>query len=81
MKKFKSVKVECKELESILCNKCGKELKNHKNGFYHSFFDTSYRWEYPSKFDNEVHSFQLCEECYEQFIKSFHYPPDIENRL
>ncbi len=81
MKKFKSVKIECKETISIFCNMCGEEVQKDQHGYYHSFFDTSYRWEYPSKFDNEVHSFQLCEKCYENFISSFKLPPNIENSL
>lgn len=36
------------------------------------------RWGYPSEKDNEDHSFDLCEQCYDEFTATFLIP--IEQR-
>ncbi len=79
MKKFKSIKIDAIDTETIFCNMCGYEISKDDYGYYSSYFDTAFRWNYPSKFDNEVHSFQLCEKCYENLISNFKLPPTIEN--
>ncbi len=79
MKKFKSIKIDAIDIENIFCNMCGLEIAKDKFGNYSSYFDSTFRWNYPSKFDNEVHTFQLCEKCYEKLISEFKLPPDIEN--
>ena len=38
------------------------------------------RWGYFSNKDNEVHHFDLCEECYDEIVATFQIPIEIENR-
>ncbi|MFV0520525.1 MAG: hypothetical protein ACK5LY_09680 [Lachnospirales bacterium] len=75
MRELKKIKIKFKNIGSPFCNKCGDEIKKDLYGYYNSHFKSSFRWQYPSKFDNEVHSFKLCENCYEEFIESFKIPP------
>ena len=43
-------------------------------------FQADFRWGYFSNKDNEVHHFDLCEECYDEMIAAFRTPVEIENR-
>ncbi len=62
---------ETKEVEKIICNKCGKEILV-KNGMpEEDVLSVQKRWGYFSKKDNEVHEFDLCEDCYDEWIKTF----------
>ena len=36
------------------------------------------RWNYFSNKDNEVHHFDLCENCYDELIATFQIPIEIE---
>ena len=72
MRQYKEEKT--KAIEKIFCNKCGKELINE------GVFQADFRWGYFSNKDNEVHHFDLCEECYDEMIAAFRTPVEIENR-
>ena len=37
-------------------------------------------WGYFSEMDGEVHSFDLCEECYRKLIKEFAIPVTVRER-
>ena len=65
---------ETKEIEKIICNKCGKEIVV-KNGVAEAdALSVEKRWGYFSNKDNEVHVFDLCEECYDKWIATFLIP-------
>ncbi len=67
MKKYKSNG----ELESVCCNWCGKRLIV-KNGILRegsAHFELT--WDYFSEKDGEIHSFDLCESCYDEMINQF----------
>lgn len=69
---------ERKELQKIQCNKCGKEIFV-ENGFSREgVFSVDYTWGYFSNKDGERHSFDLCECCYDEMIRSFQIPVEIE---
>lgn len=65
---------ETKEVEKMICNKCGKEVLV-KNGVPQAdMLSVEKRWGYFSEKDNEVHEFDLCEECYDKWIQTFLIP-------
>ncbi len=67
---------ETKEVEKIICNKCGKEILV-KNGMpEEDVLSVQKRWGYFSGKDNEVHEFDLCEDCYDEWIKTFSIPAE-----
>ena len=72
MRQFKMQ--EKKEVEKIICNKCGKEILV-KNGISEEdVLSIQKRWGYFSNKDNEVHEIDLCEECYDKWIATFAIP-------
>lgn len=69
---------ETKEVEKIICNKCGKEILV-KNGMpEEDVLFVQKRWGYFSDKDNEVHEFDLCEACYDELLSTFAIPAEQE---
>ena len=71
---------ESTELLEIQCNCCGKQLLV-KNGIvregcmmYQDIFG------YFSHKDGEMHSFDLCEDCYDRIVQSFKISVSIEEK-
>ncbi len=69
---------ETKEVEKIICNKCGKVIAAENGMWKEDVFSAEKRWGYFSNKDNEVHEFDLCEECYDRMVSEFLFPV-IEN--
>ena len=65
-------KEETKVIDKIICNKCGKEIVEA------DVLSVEKRWGYFSEKDNEVHSFDLCEKCYDELVSTFQIPIEIE---
>lgn len=70
-------------ITTVKCNKCGREIYHDNHIIKEGVFTVDYQWGYFSDKDREVHSFDLCEECYDEFIKGFKIDVDIreENEL
>lgn len=67
-----------KEVNKIICNKCGKEITVVNGRAEEGVFNVDYTWGYFSEKDGEKHSFDLCESCYDELLKSFIVPAEIE---
>lgn len=63
---------ETKVIDKIICNKCGKEIEAA------DALSVQKRWGYFSEKDNEVHNFDLCEECYDELVATFQIPVEVE---
>ena len=69
---------ETKEVNKIICNKCGKEIPVINGRAEEGVFSVDYTWGYFSEKDGEKHSFDLCETCYDELLRSFMVPAEIE---
>lgn len=69
---------ETKEVNKIICNKCGKEIPVRNERVEEGVFSVDYTWGYFSEKDGEKHSFDLCEACYDELLRSFKVPVEIE---
>lgn len=69
---------ETETITKIICNKCGKEISWSGKVQTEDVLSVDKRWGYFSQKDNEVHHFDLCEECYDEFVKTFCIPVEIE---
>ena len=65
---------EKKEVDKIICNKCGKEILVENGVAEADVLSVQKRWGYFSNKDNDVHEFDLCEECYDKWVASFAIP-------
>lgn len=64
----------------ILCNCCGRPLKNSNGLLMEDAFEAAKEWGYFSKKDLQVHSFVLCEECYDSLTASFKIPVTVTKK-
>lgn len=69
---------ETKEVNKIVCNKCGREIPVVNGRAEEGVFNVDYTWGYFSEKDGEKHSFDLCEACYDEMLDSFMVPAEIE---
>ena len=59
------------ELEQVICNKCGRQLKVENGILKEGCFAADTVFGYFSEKDGVRHLFDLCEECYDRMIKEF----------
>ena len=69
---------ETKEIKKIICNKCGRQIKVVNGRPEEGVFSVDHTWGYFSEKDGERHSFDLCESCYDELLKTFLIPAEIE---
>ena len=69
---------ETKEITKIICNKCGREIPAARGYAREGVFRADCVWGYFSNKDGEKNSFHLCESCYDELLKTFLIPAEIE---
>lgn len=62
------------DIEEVICNCCGKIIKAEHGIVKEGVFMAEIKWGYFSKKDGEVHSFDICEACYDKMTESFLVP-------
>lgn len=67
-----------KELVSVICNRCKKELVVEKGMIKEGVFCGDTQFGYFSNKDGMKHFFDLCEECYDKIISEFTIPVETE---
>ena len=71
MRQYHTELRETKELEKIICNKCGKEIVVTRGIPQEDVLDIEKQWGYFSEKDGQTDRFDICEDCYEEWIESF----------
>ena len=71
MRQYRIEKKEMNELDKIICNKCGKEIKVVRGVAQEDFLAVKKCWGYFSNKDNQEDAFELCEDCYDELVASF----------
>ena len=64
----------------IVCNMCGKKVEYIDGILKEDFCQVEKEWGYFSKKDMKVHSFNMCEKCYDQLVEGFRVPIIIEEK-
>ena len=62
------------QLQSVICNQCEKELVVEDGIVKEGCFHTEYEFDYFSHKDGYIYSFDLCEHCFDEWIKGFQNP-------
>lgn len=78
MRQYQKETKEIKNVQKIICNKCGKEITVSNGHETEGVFHVNYTWGYFSEKDGERHIFDLCETCYDALLKEFQIPAEIE---
>lgn len=66
-------------LVAAFCNHCGKQLTVTNGMITEGIFSVEYPFGYFSNKDEEIHKMDLCEICYDNWIKDFSIPVTIAN--
>ncbi|NMA83004.1 MAG: hypothetical protein GX962_03960 [Epulopiscium sp.] len=75
MRQYKIISVQKEEVASIHCNGCGTPIPRDKHGNFEETLHIEKEWGYLSKRDGEIHSIDLCQNCYEKWINTFAISP------
>jgi ribosomal-protein-alanine N-acetyltransferase len=65
------------QLQKVICNQCGKELQVENGVVMEGHFHSEYAFGYFSRKDGQVYSLDLCEDCFDAWIKGFKEPVQI----
>ncbi len=71
MRQYSTKLEKTEKIEKIICNKCGKEILVRQGVPQEDVLEVEKRWGYFSRKDNQVDQFDLCEDCYDEFVRSF----------
>ena len=71
MRQYRTELERTEKVEKIICNKCGKEILVRGGVPQEDVLEVRKRWGYHSRKDNQVDCFDLCEDCYDELIRSF----------
>ena len=63
-----------RKLIRVICNKCGRALKVEEGYLKEGCFSANAVFGYFSRRDGVTHSFDLCEDCYEEMTSQFAVP-------
>lgn len=77
MRKYKSNG----ELKSVVCNLCGKKVIVEGGIVREGVMPVQYTWDFFSEKDGEVHTWDLCEECYDSIVNQFRIEPEIQEQV
>ena len=64
----------------LICNCCGRELREKNGQLIEDFFHMNKTWGYFSGKDGICQSADICEECMEQWIREFQIQPETVDR-
>ena len=67
------------KLVEVICNKCNRKITVENEIIKEGVFSVDYKWGYFSKKDNQIDRFDLCEDCYDELIRSFCVKIETEN--
>lgn len=62
----------------IICNCCQKVLKSEDGILKEECVEIRHTFGYFSKKDTKVHTFRLCEDCYDRIVSTFAVLPEEE---
>ena len=65
--------------KAVVCNVCGRTLKMERGILKEDAFEAKKQWGVFSEKDAMLHSFVICEPCYDKMVASFVIPPKIED--
>jgi len=77
MRIFSKENVTQKQLDNVICNLCEQQLKKDDFGYIEDHLSIDKTWGYGQPTDGEAHTFDLCYNCYTDFISRFKIPMKV----
>lgn len=80
MKKTKQIEetITKEEVMSVTCDCCGKTEVGEHVEYDSTITSVDISFGYGSSRDTETHYFDICDDCYNDWIATFKYPPQID---
>ena len=69
------------ELISVICNRCGKEMKVENGILKEGCFEVKHAFGYFSSKDGQVYHFDLCEQCFDKMLAEFRVRMGYKSKL
>jgi len=66
------------EIADVNCNLCARDINKNMTGYFEDHISLVKHWGYHSPFDGEVHSIDLCVDCYQGLVSQFEIEPQVE---
>lgn len=63
------------KVEKVICNMCGNEIIKNEYGHFEDYLSVNKIWGYNSNFDGLEHSFDICQNCYNDLIERMKIKP------
>lgn len=76
MKEYTVIKTNT--IDKLFCNCCGREIPVENGITQEGVLSIRQPWGYFSEKDGQVHSFDLCEECYDRITSKFKIPVEVD---
>lgn len=67
-------------LDRVICNGCGKKLVVEDGIVREGVISIDHVWDFFSEKDGEVHHLDLCENCYDNFVRELKLPVEVEEQ-
>lgn len=71
MRQYETVEKQTTEAVRIFCDCCGKEIEKNKE----DYLEIEKVWGYFSEKDGDRHQLDICEHCYDAWVKGFAHTP------
>lgn len=68
------------QLETVICNKCGKKMVVERGILREGGLMFDHTWDFFSEEDEEIHHFDLCEDCYDDWVNQFKLEVEVEEQ-
>ncbi len=78
------------QLETVICNKCGKKMVVERGILREGGLMFDHTWDFFSEKDGEIHlfsekdgeihHFDLCEDCYDDWVNQFKLEVEVEEQ-
>lgn len=81
MRQYRESVLETNQLEKIICNKCGREIPKSDEIWLEDVLQVEKEWGYFSKKDGRRDHFDICEDCYDEWISSFAVPMESVEKI
>lgn len=75
MKHYKTIQIQKQVPDHIICNCCGQKIRITGQQPYPEYVSIRKEWGYNSPYDGEVHEIDLCQDCYQKWIRTFRFSP------
>ena len=77
MRSYQEQEKQEEVLQTVICNQCGKKMNVEEGILKEGCFHSDHAFDYFSNKDGCIYSIDLCEECFDRWIRGFKHPVQV----